>query len=182
MRHLLKLAGTVIALMAFTTSAVAQECTPLPPKEVSGPILFSGNVRQSVAATYFQNNACNWNGNDGLNGTDAQVLDLTGIEGQAAATISTGFPGFQIAFQGIVLDGTCKKLGDTLSIGSSTIDFPVPYVIEVPAGAKWLIVQGSQASPAQTNFASQSTVTIFFEGRECEAPPAPPKKKKRPPR
>ena len=178
MRNLIKMATTVIALMALAAPALAQVCTPLPSKDLQGSVLYSGFVRQSAAAAYFQNNGCNWNGNDGLNGTDAYVFDITGIEGQASATIAAGFPGLQIAYEGIVLDGGCKKVGDTLSIGSSTAEFPIPYVITVPAGGKWLIVQGSTASPVSTNFASQAQVTIHFDGKTCDAP-APTKKKKK---
>lgn len=178
MRNLIKTTMAFIALMALTAPAVAQACTPLPPKELQGIVNYSGFVRQSVAAAYFQNNGCSWNGNDGLNGSDAYVFDVAGIEGEASAIIKAG-PGVQIAYEGLVLNDGCGKLGETLSIGSSHPDFPVPYVIRIPAGAKWLIVQGNSSVPVSSNVATQAQVSITYDGKACEEPKKKKKKKRR---
>ena len=179
MKRFMKLLTATVALMALTAPALADVCAPLPPKDLQGSISFVGAVRTSAAAAYFQQNACSWNGNDQLNGTDAFVFDATGIEGQASVSITAGTVGFQIAFEGIVLDANCKPIGDKLSIGSSTADYPVPYLIQVPAGAKWLIIEGNSANPVSTNISTQSTIAIHYEGKACEAAPPIKKKKKK---
>ena len=179
MNRILKMAVAMIALASMATSAVAQEpCVPLEPKKLEGSIEFVPPVRKSVAATYFQDNACTWNGNDQLNGTDAFVFDVTGIEGPATITVNVDV-GLQDSFEGILLDEACAQVGDLIPFGSGQAEFPDPYVIDIAKGAKWMIVQPGTSSPATTSVAQSVQITLESAGKKCEVQQPPEKEKKK---
>jgi hypothetical protein len=174
MKNLLKVTAAILTALAWAASAAAAECTPLPPKDLEGSIAAMGPARVSLAASYFQQNGCNWNGNDQLNGTDAYVFDATGIEGPAVFTVTLS--GTAAAFEGIVLDEGCAKLGDTLTFGSGAEGVAEPYVVTIPTGAKWIIVQGSTTVPVQVSTFFDVNIKLHFDGKVCEVVK---KKKKR---
>lgn len=174
MKHLMRTAIALIAVAALSASAIAEECVPQPPKDLEGSIMFVEPVRPSVALTYFEDNGCDWNGNDQLNGSDAYVFDVTDMSGPA--TIS-GAPraGLASAYESVAFDENCARLGDPFTFGS----FGQEYVFEIPVGTKWLGVQGSTASPVVANTVASTVIKLHSAGKECEEPVKEKKKKKK---
>lgn len=177
MRNLLKVATALLALCAFSTSSIAAECTPIPPKDVEGHIEFVPVARQSIAGGYFEQNGCDWGGNDQLNGLDAVVLDITGITGPATATAAIE-EGFLTTFESVFLDEGCTRVGEVVRFSGTNPEVPEAYVITIPVGAKWMLVQGSTELPAGDPAASV-TVKVHSDGLDCDVPEKPKKKKKR---
>lgn len=177
MRNIIKIAGTLLTLAALTTSSVAAPvCTPLPPKKLEGTIMVVPPARHSITASQFLDNGCDWAGMEQLNGFDAHVFDMTGIEGPTTITVIAGPVGLALPYEHTTLDANCAPIGEVITTGSSGVDFPQPHKAEIPAGTKWMVSTGDTVLPVNGNFATQVTVYVDFEGKVC--PPVKKKKKK----
>ena len=166
MRYLFKAAVAVFVGACLTASAAAAPCVPVPPKDVEGHIQFAFPGGQSLAATYFQQNGCDWAGNDQMNGSDGLVLDVTGMGGTAGNMVVTlGTSAFSVPVRGEFLDDSCGLIADSEIFQSSDGE---AYSIVFPETAKWFVV-----SP-ETQFPSNDvTVSLHSDGKVCK------KKKKR---
>src|SRR5437588_10066601 len=150
--------GATLLLTGATT------CKPIPAKTWKGTIAFShigGNGFVSGSEQYFQDNGCNWNGQDSLNGFDAAVIDMTGYAGLSAtgtwsAADSTASP----TVSGFFLDGTCPQIGEG---GFSSSTGTTPQKFTIPSQAKWLEVDAQTVAP----WPSHITVQIQSRGKHC---------------
>jgi hypothetical protein len=165
MKHLLRAAVAVIAGASMTASAVAAPCVAVAPKDLSGKIQVALPGGQSFAATYFQENGCDWAGNDDLNGFDGLVLDVAGLGGTAGnMVVSLGTSAFSVPVRGEFLDESCAIIADSEVFQASDGE---AYSIAFPATAKWFI-----ASPETPNPSSDVSIALHSDGKVC-------KKKKR---
>jgi len=167
MKHLLRGAVALAAVFGLGASAVAAPCLPVEPKDVSGHIQIALPGGQSFAATYFQENGCDWAGNDQLNGSDGLVLDVEGMGGTAGnMVVDLGTSVFSVPVRGEFLDGTCAPIADSELFQSSDGE---AYTIAFPPDSKWLIV-----SPETANPSNDVSVSVHSDGKVCKK-----KKKKR---
>lgn len=174
MKHLRTTAIGLFLLAAMTLhAAAATPCTPIPPKEWTGHLQVA-HQGASAAISYFENNGCNWNGLDQLNGSDGVVFDVEGQSGTGNASAIFGPNAtLGIAVQGYYLDANCKKIdGSDFHISGSVTSAPTADVITIPVGAKWMEIGG----PA-TGFSNDINLTIHSDGFDC--PTVTPKKKKK---
>ena len=176
MKHVMKVVTALIAVAAFSASAIAVECVPLPPKDLEGSIMWVEPVRPSVALTYFEGNGCNWNGNDQLNGSDAYVFDVTEIAAGPATIAAKPLTGIASAYEAVAFDESCARLGDLFTFGNFAGD---PEVMVIPVGTKWLGVQGSTAAPANDTTVVNVALLLHSDGKDCDPVEEPKKKKKK---
>jgi hypothetical protein len=170
MRNWIKTGIALFAFMGITASASsAVPCTPIPPKDTSGSIGFL-HPGQSLATTYFEQNACDWKGLDQLNGTDGTVLDATGQAGAGTfSATATDTTSLLVVIQGHFLDESCARIdGADFHSVITPADNALPTLITIPANAKWAVVDTSDA-----NITNQINVGIHSNGTDC------PKKKKK---
>jgi len=167
MKHLLKAAVAVIAGGSMMASAVAAPCVPVAPKDLGGHIEVAFPGGRSLAASYFQENGCDWAGNDQLNGFDGLVLNVAGLGGTAGnMVVELGNSVFSVPVRGEFLDEACALIPDSEVFQSSDGE---AYSIAFPTGAKWFVV--SPESPAPSN---DVTISLHSDGKVCKK-----KKKKR---
>ena len=166
MKYLFRATVALFACACMTASAVAAPCAPVPPKDVQGHIQFAFPGGQSAAVTYFQQNGCDWAGNDQMNGSDGLVLDVTGMGGTAGnMVVELGTSAFSVPVRGEFLDESCSLIPDSELFQSSDGE---AYSIVFPEGAKWFAV-----SP-ETQFPSNDvSISVHSDGKVCK------KKKKR---
>lgn len=174
MRHLLKIAVGLVLAACMTTASAATICTPIAPKEWKAH-LNGVHPGQSFATTYFENNACNWNGLDQLNGSDGLVLDVSGQEGTGNVSATTGSTtAFLVVVQGYFLDANCSKIASSdWHVTSSPSTSPTADLLAIPTGAKWMVVSSTDA-----NFGNDMDLTVHSDGKDCPKPPKKKKKKK----
>lgn len=166
MKYLVRAAVALFAGACMTASAVAAPCVAVPPKDVEGHIQVAFPGGQSFAATYFQQNGCDWAGNDQLNGSDGLVLDVTGMGGTAGnMVVSLGSSLFSVPIRGEFLDESCGLIADSEIFQSSDGE---AYSIQFPTGAKWFV-----ASPEASFPSNDVTIALHSDGKVCK------KKKKR---
>lgn len=176
MKHFRTTAIGLFLLAAMTLDAAAATvCTPIPPKEWTGHVQVA---RQggSAALTYFENNGCNWNGLDQLNGTDGLVFDVEGQSGTGNASAIFGPNGtLGIAVQGYFLDASCKKINASdFHISGSVTSAPTADLITIPVGSKWMEING-----ATGGFSNDINITVHSDGMDCPTPTPTKKKKKK---
>jgi hypothetical protein len=70
-------------------------------------------------------------------------------------------------------------LGDVVTFGMTGPSAREPYVLPLPAGAKWMAVHGSTASPVNLNSVVEISLMMHSDGRECEEGPEKKTKKKK---
>lgn len=177
MNKLIKVLVSLVISFALASSAVAEPCVPVPPKDVTGEILIFPVIRRSIAASYFEQNNCDWGGNTQLNGFDAVVLDVEGMGGPASVTATVTNLSL-VPMEGIFLNKACERLGEPAPISTSANAYPMPTVVTIPADAKWMIAEVATDLPAGDP-ASEINVKVHSEGKECTAVTPPKKKKKR---
>jgi hypothetical protein len=171
MKHLIRgfiVLGTVMCLAA---SAAPVPCTPMPPEDFHGTLQAGvpGNV--SFAASYFEQNGCDWAGADGLNGTDAYIVDVTGRTG--TGTVSGNIQGGILpVMTAYFLSEACEAIGEPQSFAA---DGQNTYAVTFPEGAKWLVVHKNDV----LSVAAQISFDLHYDGKICEVVKAKKKKKRR---
>jgi hypothetical protein len=169
MKNLIRSAIAFGVVLCMGGGAAAVACVPTPPKDTTGHlnVLHQG---PSAAISYFEQNGCDWAGMDQLNGTDGLVLDVTGQAGTAGVTSILGDTGILgVVVQGRFLDEGCASIsGAEWHISSSVASQPLTELVTIPANAKWMVVENTNA-----NVGNDLNITVHTDGLEC------PKKKKK---
>jgi hypothetical protein len=172
MKNLIRSAIGLGVVLCLGASASAQVCVPTPPKDTTGhvQVLHQG---PSAAISHFEQNGCDWAGADQLNGTDGVVLDVTGQTGTAGVTSILGEAGLLgVVIQGRFLDEGCAPIsGGDWHVSSSVASQPLTELVTIPAGAKWMLVENTNA-----NVGNDLNITVHTDGADC---PKPKKKKKK---
>ena len=173
MKNWIRTGIALFAFMGLTASAAGATCVPVPPADFKGHLglLHPG---ESVAATFFEQNGCNWNGLDQLNGTDGLVIDITGAAGPASLTaVSTPTTLVLVVVQGHFLDANCAPIGGSdFHTTSTTPASPLAQLVTVPATAKWMVIDSTD-----TNAGNDYDISLHTDGVDC--PVVKKKKKKR---
>jgi hypothetical protein len=176
MKHLIRIAVAIVAAMSLSSTAIAQECVPLEPKQQTGSISLV-HEGQSVATTIFEEGGCTWP-SPSLNGTDGLVLDTTGMEGstgKATATLPAGGSVIFVTVNAYFLDANCTKIANSdVAIGSSLSDTPSAQSVAIPPTAKFFV-----ASSTVANATNNVTVTLNSDGKDCVEKIVKKKKKKK---
>jgi hypothetical protein len=173
MRHFMKIAIGLLLAASMSAASAATICTPIAPKEWKGH-LQSVHQGASVATTFFENNGCNWQGFDQMNGTDGLVLDMEGQEGTGNVSATTGpTASFLVVVQGYFLDANCKKIdGSDWHVTASPSTSATADLLTIPTGAKWMLLTSTDA-----NAGNDFDVTVHSDGKDC--PKVIKKKKKK---
>ena len=172
MRHVIRTLIALGVVLCVGAYAGAAPCVPVPPKDTNGhvEVLHQG---ESLAASYFVQNGCNWNGFDQLNGTDGAVVDVTGQAGPASVSGVLGQKALlSVVVQGYFLDEGCTRIdGADWHITTSVPAAVLSEIVTIPANAKYMVVDNTSA-----NNGNDIDLTIHSDGVTCVK--KKPKKKK----
>lgn len=159
MRSLLKVSAVIVVAMSLTGSAVAAKCEPIEEGDIEGHIELAWPADQSLSASYFLENSCDWGDGEDLNGFDAVVLDVESVGGTTGSLTASASGVVAIGIKSQFLDADCSTVSE-VPRQSATGD---AYSLEIPADAKWMLVV-----PASTNYVSRDvTVTLHSDGKDC---------------
>ena len=166
MKWILKIVGALVVVALFSGSAMAQ-CVPVAPKEWTGEVAApSGGW---VSATFFEKNACSWNGQDAiLNGFDALAFDMAGYQ-KLPITVEAAFqaPTANSQAKGVFYNDKCENIGYW---GPAAPEAPATFV--APEGTKWMTVM---TNPGEAG----TSVTAKSGGATCTVTTQKTKKKRR---
>jgi hypothetical protein len=165
---LVAISSMFLAVLASHAPAAPPKSPPIPPKDWNGTIQVF--VAARMFSTYFEENGCDWGGQDQLNGVDGFVWDMTGYGGLPGTMVwTTDSPATPDVVGMFFLDADCNRIpGVYWTSGRSDMGKVLPIVI--PSTAKWAVV-----GPAG-GVTNDVEISVHSDGY---TPPKPKKKKKK---
>ncbi len=184
MRYVARAVVGFVALVALSGSALAEDCTPVPPAEWNLHLDYVHSVHDSLAVDWFESHGCSWAGMDALNGSDGGVIDVGGHPGPAGLTLDqASVVSFRAsAITGYFVDSACNRIaGSDYRIRTKDpIYAPAPFLVMIPTTAKWLVVANANLDDWPTGDMSvDKLLTVQSYGTDCPPPPPPPPSKKK---